>query len=130
MIDHPNTSFPPASAKALELFNLQRAVATGAHTVIVVEGYFDCMRVHQAGLPCVVALMGSSLSAEQEQALRQYFQEVVLMLDGDAAGRTASRSIAAKLSGGPLVTLIQLPDGAQPDQLSVDSLRQLLGSWR
>jgi DNA primase len=48
---------PAGFRKAWELFNLHRAAATGSQTVIVVEGYFDCLRVHRAGLPWVVALI-------------------------------------------------------------------------
>jgi len=62
----PKYKLPAGFRKALELFNLQRALAAGGKTVIVVEGYFDCMLVHQAGFPWVVALMGCSLSVTQE----------------------------------------------------------------
>jgi DNA primase len=41
------------------------------------------MKVHQAGYPFVVALMGSSLSGEQERLLMEYASMVLLMLDGD-----------------------------------------------
>ena len=40
-------------------FDVRLIAATPTKTVIVVEGYFDCLRVHQAGLPGVVALMGA-----------------------------------------------------------------------
>ena len=89
-------------------------------------GYFDCLRVHRAGLPWVVALMGSSLSAEQENALLEAFDRVVLLLDADATGRRASRAIAARLSGRCWVAGVQVPDGAQPDQLSLVALQHLL----
>jgi DNA primase len=65
----PKYKLPAGFRKSWELFNIQRAAATSSQTVIVVEGYFDCVRVHQAGFPCVVALMGSSLSASQERVL-------------------------------------------------------------
>jgi len=123
----PKYKLPAGFRKAWELFNLHRAAATGSKTVIVVEGYFDCLRVHRAGLPWVVALMGSSLSAEQENALLEAFDRVVLLLDGDAAGRTASRAIAARLSGRCLVAEVQVPDAAQPDQLSLVAIQHLLG---
>jgi DNA primase len=122
----PKYKLPAGFRKALELFNLHRAVATGSKTVIVVEGYFDCLRVHRAGLPWVVALMGSSLSAEQENALREAFDRLVLLLDGDTAGRAASRAIAARLSRRSWVAEVQVPDGAQPDQLSLAAIQQLL----
>ncbi len=122
----PKYKLPAGFRKALELFNLQQAMASGARIVIVVEGYFDCVRVHQAGFPCVVALMGSSLSAAQESALRRHFEGIVLMLDGDAAGRAASEAVATRLSGWRSVQLVRVPDGSQPDQLSPATLRQLL----
>jgi DNA primase len=122
----PKYKLPAGFRKALELFNLHRALATGSKSVIVVEGYFDCLRVHRAGLPWVVALMGSSLSAEQENALREAFDRVVLLLDGDAAGHAASRAIAARLSRSCWVAEVKVPDGAQPDQLSLAAIQQLL----
>jgi DNA primase len=123
----PKYKLPTGFRKAWELFNLHRAAATGSQTVIVVEGYFDCLRVHRAELPWVVALMGSSLSAEQENALLAAFDRVVLLLDGDAAGRAASRAMAARLSRSCWVAEVQVPDGAQPDQLSLVAIQQLLG---
>ena len=123
----PKYKLPAGFRKALELFSLHRAAATGSKTVIVVEGYFDCLRVHRARLPWVVALMGSSLSREQENALLEAFDRVVLLLDGDAAGRAASRPIAARLSRRCWVAEVQVPDGAQPDQLSLAAIQQLLG---
>ena len=122
----PKYKLPAGFRKALELFNLQRAMATGGRIVIVVEGYFDCVRVHQAGFPCVVALMGSSLSAAQESGLRRHFEGIVLMLDGDAAGRAASDVIATRLSGWRSVQVVRVPDASQPDQLSPSAIRLLL----
>jgi DNA primase len=86
----------PARRKPLVLFNLHRAVAAGK-SVVVVEGFFDCFKVHLAGLPCVVALMGCSLSLRHEELLCEHFREVVLLLDGDRAGRAAAAAIAQRL---------------------------------
>lgn len=122
----PKYKLPAGFRKGLEFFNLQRATATGSKTVVLVEGYFDCLRVHQAGFPWVVALMGSSLSVEQERALLRHFNRVVLMLDGDAAGRAARQAIATRLSGRCSVAVVCVPDGAQPDQLSCSAIRRLL----
>jgi DNA primase len=123
----PKYKLPVGFRKAWELFNLQRAAATGSRTVIVVEGYFDCVRVHQAGFPCVVALMGSSLSATQERMLGERFARVWLMLDGDAAGRAASRVISRRLSEACSVALVNVPAGTQPDQLSPTLIQDLIG---
>jgi DNA primase len=89
----PKYKLPAGFRKGQELFNVHRAAATGQPTVIVVEGYFDCLRVHQAGFPCVVALMGSSLSPEQKRILLERFERVILLLDGDAVGRAATRCV-------------------------------------
>src|SRR2546428_1923941 len=92
----PRSLFPPGLRKSQVVYNLHRAVGeTGgpAGGAIVVEGFFDCLRVHQAGYRNVVALMGSSLAEAQEELLRKHFQQLVLMLDGDDAGRRASQQL-------------------------------------
>ena len=122
----PKYRLPAGFHKGLELFNQHRAGATGSQTVIVVEGYFDCMRVHQAGWPSVIALMGTSLSAQQERTILQGFTDVVVMLDGDVAGRAGSRAMTAKLAGNCAVSVVQLPDGTQPDMLPTATIRELL----
>jgi hypothetical protein len=58
----PRYLFPPNFRKSQVVFNLHRAVGEAARWAIVVEGFFDCLRVHQAGFRNVVALMGASLS--------------------------------------------------------------------
>ena len=93
--------------------------------MIVVEGFFDCIKVHQAGLPNVVALMGSSLSENQEQCLCQ-FKRVILFLDGDEPGRIATQSIAARLMSQTFVKVVHLANGKQPDQLSSDEIKTTL----
>jgi DNA primase len=122
----PKYKLPAGFRKGRELFNVHRAAAGGSRSVIVVEGYFDCLRVHQAGRRWVVALRGSSLAAEQEAALLARFERVVLLLDGAAAGRAASQAIAARLSARCELVVVALPDGAQPDQLSLTEIQQLL----
>jgi DNA primase len=124
----PKYKLPGGFHKSLELYNFHRAAATSGQAVIVVEGYFDCVRVHRAGLPWVVALMGSSLSAAQESLLIERFDRVILMLDGDETGRAASRSVHRKLSRKCDVQTVDLGDGVQPDQLSPLVIRSLLAA--
>ncbi len=121
----PKYKLPGGFHKSLELYNLHRAMATGSHSVIVVEGYFDCVRVHQAGLPWVVALMGSSLSPEQERIIER-FERVILMLDGDGAGRVATRTIRCKLAHKCEVLTLMVSNGTQPDHLSTAEIRRLI----
>lgn len=117
----PKYKMPAGFRKSVELFNLLRAVATGNATTIIVEGFFDCMHVHQAGFPCV-ALMGSSMSNEQTALLCKYFTGALLMLDGDAAGREATEKLLVELGSRIWVKAVLLPDGVQPDNLSADEL--------
>jgi len=122
----PRYRFPAGFQKSRVLFNYHRARATGLDEVIVVEGFFDCLRVHQAGFPCVVALMGVTCSERQRELLAGTFPRVVLLLDGDAAGRAASGRIAKNLRPVSAVTEVLLERGVQPDQMPVDEIRQLL----
>jgi DNA primase len=120
------TDFRPAFRKSLELFNLHRALRSGARQVVVVEGFFDCMNLHQAGFPEVVALMGSVLSGAQQKSLLDHFGELVLMMDGDETGRRAGRRIAAQLGDRIPLRVVEVPAGRQPDQLNVTEIRRLL----
>ena len=78
----PKYKLPIGFRKLLEVYNLHRAATASSDRVIVVEGYFDCLRVHQAGFRYVVALMGCALSGPQEALLLERFKRVALMLDG------------------------------------------------
>jgi DNA primase len=122
----PRYRFPAGFQKAQVLFNYYRARATSDHRVIVVEGFFDCMRVHQAGFPFVVALMGARLSPAQKDLLTQRFSSVVLLLDGDRAGRAATAQIARDLAPTCSITEVLLPPEMQPDQMAAADIRQAL----
>ncbi len=120
----PKYKLPTGFQKSSELFNLHRALEVTRERVIVVEGFFDCMKVHQAGFPNVVALMGSSLSDEQQKLLA--FEHVVLFLDGDEAGRGATKIVADQLARKMYVRIVDVPDLMQPDQLSSEQIIALL----
>jgi DNA primase len=124
----PRYRLPPAFAKSEVLFNMHRAAAGMEKSVVVVEGFFDCMKVHQAGVRSVVGLMGSVLHEPQRQALLARFRQVTLLMDGDPAGRKASSVIAPTLRPRCSVRVILLPDGVQPDQLAEKDIGKLLRS--
>jgi DNA primase len=120
----PRYKFPAGFHKSLELFNLHRV--KGELSVVLVEGFFDCMNVTQAGFPSV-ALMGSTMSKAQEDLLAEHFGQVVVMLDGDEVGREAGGEIADRLQSRVYqVHAVVLPDNVQPDQLATDELHRLL----
>jgi DNA primase len=122
----PRYRFPAGFAKSQVLFNLHRAAATRQSSVILVEGFFDCLKVYQAGFGSVVALMGSALYAQQRRLLLERFRRIVLMLDGDAPGRRAAAVVSARLSAACSVRIVQISENRQPDQLSKQALRELL----
>jgi len=122
----PKYKLPTDFAKSRVLFNLHRAIAHCQQTIVVVEGFFDCLKVHQAGLPCVVALMGCSLSEHQETLLLRSFCNVALMLDADSAGVHGSAVIADRLSKHCGVEIVGLATGQQPDRLSTPEIHRAL----
>ena len=121
----PKYKFPGGFKKSYVLFDLHRVVGE-SDTAIVVEGYFDCMKVWQAGFLSVVALMGCSMSEQQEQLLARSFRQVVLLLEGDEAGRTGTDECLVKLGRKIWTRALALPDGKQPDQMEAEELAELL----
>lgn len=124
----PKYKFSPGFYKSRLLYNLRRAIEGNLDarpSVAIVEGFFDCIKVHEAGFRCV-ALMGSSLSQEQGELLDKHFAHVVLLFDGDEAGRAATDECLLKLGRRLWTKAITLPEGKQPDQLSRDELQDLL----
>jgi len=122
----PKYKVPNGFRKSLELFNLHSVVESDR--VVVVEGFFDCIRVHQSGFPCV-ALMGSSLSSEQEKIFVEHFRRVLFLFDGDEAGRKAADECLLRLGKKLLVMAVMLPEEKQPDSMSVEELKSALRSF-
>lgn len=124
--EEPKYRFPAGFRKSQVLFNLDRAMQTGGRNGIVVEGFFDALKVYQAGHPAVVALMGSSFSQRQFDLLLGHFTSVTLMLDGDEPGRRAAEVIAQLLTPKVPVHKVDLPNSVQPDQLSSAEINVLV----
>ena len=124
---NPSTVFLPVSGNLRCCSTSIARSQTGGHHVIVVEGFFDALKVHQAGHPAVVALMGSSFSQRQSELLLSRFASVTLMLDGDEPGRRAAEVIAKLLKPKVRVHKVELPNRVQPDQLSSAEINVLVG---
>jgi DNA primase len=125
--EEPKYKLPAGFHKASVLYNLHRSLERDGQkvaTVVLVEGFFDCIRVHEAGYPCV-AMMGSSLSDLQEALLCQHFTGVVILLDGDSAGQKGTDECLLRL-GRKLWVKVSVAEGKQPDTLSVAEIRALL----
>ncbi len=98
--------------------------------MIVVEGFFDVMKLWQQGFHRVVSIMGSSLSPKQEALLLKASDGrsgIILMFDEDNAGRAGREKALLRLSRHTFVRVVPLPqEGAQPDHLSENELHALL----
>jgi DNA primase len=122
----PRYRFPKGFKKRLALFNIHR-VAGESHLVLV-EGFFGAIHLYALGIPAV-ALMGTSLSARQQNLLVQSGAvRLTLLLDGDVAGRNAARDIAQALIHRNHVRVAHLLDGKQPDTENEDELRRRLAT--
>lgn len=111
--------------KGQTLFGLDKArgAIAKADRAIVVEGYFDVIALHAAGIPNAVAALGTALSAAQVRQLLRYTEskQVVLNFDADAAGvKAAERAIgeaeAMAYRGDVQLRVLNIPAGKDPDE--------------
>jgi DNA primase len=87
-----------------------------AGRAVVVEGYFDLIALHRAGIAECVATCGTALTEAHAQNLRRRTREVVLLFDGDEAGQRAiERSLELLLPQGLRARAAALPAGDDPD---------------
>ncbi len=105
--------------KSRQLYGIEhasQAMRERGH-VIVVEGYTDCIALHQQGIANVVATLGTALTAQHVDLIRRFCQEVVLVFDGDQAGQAAAqRALPILLSFDLELKLFSLPDGLDPPE--------------
>ena len=126
----PKYKLPQGFRKSLELFNVDRAFKEPADKpLLIVEGFFDCMKLHQNGCRRVIALMGSTMSAAQEELIRKHTDrknQVIVMLDEDEAGRAGRDDIAARLAKFVFVKVhVFEKEGSQPENLSAEEIAAL-----
>ena len=83
---------------------------------ILVEGYFDVLRMHQIGIENVVASSGTSLTMEQIRLVKRYTKNITMLYDGDSAGiHAALRGTDMILGEGMNVRIVVLPPEHDPD---------------
>jgi DNA primase len=105
-----------SKSHVLYALHFARNAAQKAGRLVVVEGYFDCLSLHQAGIENVVASCGTALTQQQVAIMARYVPEIVMNYDPDAAGQNAMRrSIDLLLAKGLRVRILRLPGGLDPD---------------
>jgi len=130
--DTPKYKIPPGFKKSQEVFNLDHAIKEPADKpLVIVEGFFDVIKLHQNGYRKVVAIMGDSMSSVQEELIRRHTDKnglIIIMLDENAAGQAGRKDIAGRLSEHCLVKthVFDQPD-AEPEYLTAEEVQRLLG---
>ena len=113
-INSPET---PLFSKSSMLYGLDtaREAMSRSRRAVVVEGYTDCLAARQAGIEDVVAVLGTALGERHAKLLRRYADRIVLVLDGDDAGRRRANEILDVILGEPIdVRIARLPAGVDP----------------
>ncbi|MGH7654032.1 MAG: DNA primase, partial [Gemmatimonadaceae bacterium] len=113
-----NSAESDVFSKGRLLYNLSSArnAIRRDERVILVEGYFDVVRLVDAGLESVVAPMGTALAEGQADLLAKYSKTAFLLYDSDGPGQKASfRAADVLLTRGMAVRVVTLPDGEDPD---------------
>jgi DNA primase len=114
-----NTSTTPVYTKGRYLFalNVARRAAAKEDNAIVVEGYLDCIALHQAGFANAVAALGTAFTPEQAHELRKVASRAILCFDADAAGvEAALKSIDVLTAEGVSAWAVRIPEGKDPDE--------------
>ena len=103
--------------KSQNLFALNLAKANCSEQMILVEGNFDAVSLHQAGFKNTVAPLGTAFTKEQALLMSRYTKEVIICFDSDLAGEAAIDKAFNTLSGtGLSVKVLRLPVGKDPDE--------------
>ncbi len=96
--------------------NAARQAMRREERAILVEGYFDVVRMVDAGIEPVVAPMGTALAEGQAELLRRHAKTVFIAYDSDAPGQKATfRAADVLLAQGVAVRVVTMPDGDDPD---------------
>lgn len=113
-----NSPESPTFTKGSTLYGLNWAkhAIRKDERVLLVEGYFDCVRLHAAGIESAVAPLGTALTDGQAELVRKYTSNVFLLYDSDQAGLKATfRAGDVLLAHGAKVLVVTLPEGEDPD---------------
>ena len=105
-----------SKSNALYGLDLARQSIRQEDAVVVVEGYFDVIALHQAGIRHVVATCGTALTPGHVHLLRRYSKNIILIFDGDRAGLAAAeKSLGIFLEEGVWPSYVALPSDKDPD---------------
>jgi DNA primase len=112
-----NSPETPIFHKGTNLYGLNFALKNSKEkSLIIVEGYMDCISLSQAGIKNVVASLGTALTKIQARLLKRYAEEVYISYDADNAGQMATvRGLDILREEGVSVKVVLIPKGKDPD---------------
>jgi DNA primase len=132
-----NSPESPIYTKGEHLFGLHQArqAIRQSGEAVVVEGNFDVVALHARGVGNVVAPLGTAFTPAQAKLVKRFAPGVIVLFDGDAAGRKATRAARKPCREGGLDTKVaSLPRGVDPDDFvrkhGAEALRRLLKGAR
>lgn len=113
-----NSPETPLFHKGLHLYGLNFVIKNNrSRTIIVVEGYMDCISLHQYGFSNVVASLGTALTINQAKLLKKYVDTVIISYDADVAGQAATiRGLEILRNEGFDLRVLIVPKGKDPDE--------------
>lgn len=112
-----NSSETPVYSKSNTLYALDLAkdALKDRPELVVVEGYTDVIACHQAGVANVVACCGTAMGEGHLKLVRRFTDRLVLVLDGDEAGRRRASELLELFVGSPIdLRILTLPSGLDP----------------
>lgn len=105
--------------KGTNLYGLNFAIKNKIEdrTIVMVEGYMDCISLHQYGITNAVASLGTALTPGQGKLLRKYADTIIISYDADLAGQKATlRGLEILIDVGLDVRVLTIPKGKDPDE--------------
>ncbi|XFA99434.1 DNA primase [Candidatus Izemoplasma sp. B36] len=114
-----NTPHTELFHKGKILYNLHKALPfiKSNNRIILMEGYFDVIKAAKFGVREVVCSMGTQLTIDQALLIKNYTDNVLIIYDGDHAGRVATFKALKLLEQAKLnVKIVLMPDGLDPDE--------------
>jgi DNA primase len=119
-LNSPETVLFHKGRELYALYEMRRA-RSQLTRVVVVEGYMDAVRLHQAGIDYAVATLGTATTAEHLKRLFRLVPAIVFAFDGDRAGRAAAwramQQALPEAREGREIRFLFLPEGHDPDSL-------------
>lgn len=103
--------------KSQQLYGLQlaRDAIRRDRQVMVMEGYTDVVASRQSGIEPVVAVLGTALTPHHVKILKRFSDRVVLVLDGDEAGKRRADEVLELFVGAEVdMRVLTLPENNDP----------------